>query len=59
MVFPSSSNIEIKEPISESKDQWNIKPRLVYCSICKYEILTELAGPICSICQCKLITKVE
>ena len=47
------------EPYSESTIGWNIKPRKVMCPVCKYEIVTDLAGPKCGHCNSQLINVLE
>lgn len=60
MTFPSKKPPpSITEPISESTLQWNIRERLVMCPMCKYNILTELAGPKCGTCNSSLITVIK
>lgn len=44
-----------KEPYTESPIEYNIKPTLVYCESCKYEIITSLVHPKCGDCKRNLI----
>ena len=48
-----------KPPYSDSTLKWNIKPRKVTCPLCKYDVITDLAGPKCGHCNSQLITVLE
>jgi len=39
--------------------QWNIKARLVKCSICEREKITDIAGSRCDVCGGKMVTVIK
>lgn len=59
MTFPSNLPPDFIPPFTESLLPANLKPRMVFCPECHYEIETELPGPICGMCHSKLITVLE
>lgn len=46
---------ELPQPFTDSKEEFNFKPRLVKCENCKYEVMTNIPGPKCGICHSYLI----
>ncbi len=44
------------EPYTESTKEYNIKPRLVWCSLCNYVVVSSLPAPKCGVCHSNLIT---
>lgn len=43
---------------SHDGTNFNLKPRVLKCPMCKYEIVTDLAAARCGDCNSKLITLV-
>lgn len=48
---------EYPAPFTECVNQTNLKSRNVYCPKCNYSVITDLAGPRCSICYSWMITR--
>lgn len=53
--YPSKPD-NIRKPYTDSEQEYNMKPREVYCKICKYTTWTNLPGPRCGGCKSYLIS---
>lgn len=45
----------LKKPYTESTIEYNLKPTLVYCESCKYQVISHLVNPKCGDCKRNLI----
>jgi hypothetical protein len=56
LLLKENKQNKLPDPTTDSIGEFNLKPRLVYCNLCKYEIMTSIPGPKCGQCGKYLIT---